>query len=362
MGHEFFRLTIKSIIKETTDAVSLTFNIPKDLRENFRGEAGQYLNLRFHIGDEEYRRSYSLCSVPELEDPKVTIKRVKGGNISNYINDHLKAGDEVDVMAPEGRFTIAWNPESERDYFFIAAGSGITPIMSLIKTGLEIEPKSNFYLMFGNRSMDDIIFRSELDGMTKRYNGQFHMVHCLSALQKPILKRFFGKGESSDKIWEGRINGKKIQRFVELFSKGGQKAKFLLCGPGGMIETASHQLQKIGISKGDIHAEYFSTDKASSADESHFKEANVEASLDGEQYNFKVRKGKTILETLISEGADPPYSCTSGVCSTCAAKLLKGSVEMDVCLALDEREIEEGLILTCQAHPTTAEVRLTYDI
>jgi ring-1,2-phenylacetyl-CoA epoxidase subunit PaaE len=361
MSQTFHELTVSDVVRETPSAVSLRFNIPEEFKKEFAFEAGQYLTIKLSLNGEEQRRSYSISSAQKDEALQVSVKEVKGGIVSPFLTKTVQKGDVLMVSPPEGKFTIEWNENKGRAYYFIAAGSGITPIMSMLKTGLEREPRSSFFLLYGNRHKEDVMFASELEQLQLKYAGQFRMLQTFSGEKDGFFKKIFSN-KKEDGSWKGRIDGKKLKMFLDQCPANKMECHYFICGPGDMIQNMEEKLTSMGVDGKSIHKEYFTADGEPKADAGHFKEAGLVAQLDGQTYTVTVPKGKTVLDVLIEAGADPPYSCTSGVCSTCAAKVTKGKVEMDTCLALDDSEIEEGLVLTCQAHPVTEELELTYDI
>ncbi|MCB0704895.1 MAG: ferredoxin--NADP reductase [Saprospiraceae bacterium] len=359
----FYSLKIVEVRKETSDAVSLFLEVPSELKETFKYRAGQYLTLRFNLNGEELRRAYSMCSSPLEDHLAVTVKRVPDGRVSTHVNSSIQVGDRIEVSEPEGRFGPKLDGDNRKDYYFVAAGSGITPVYSIMKTILEEEPLSTVSLLYGNRSTDSIIFQEGLERLKARYEGQLFIVHTLS--QAPKKKGWFSKGDDQWEGWKGRIDATMLKRFLKEFpGTSSGTSEFFLCGPGAMIELVHATLEKTGIDKRHIHAEYFTTPdepKSATADTGSV-DSLVKAELNGVWVEVRVAPGKTILDALIAQKFDPPYSCTSGSCSTCMAKLQEGKVDMEVCYALDEDEVAEGYILTCQAHPKTAEVKLTYDV
>jgi len=367
MSKSFHTLQVKNIKQETPDAITFTFEVPGSLKELYKYTQGQHLTLRFIINGKEERRSYSMCSSPVEEDLSVTVKRVKGGVVSNYIHDHLQPGSEVEAMPPEGWFFTPLDADNKKNYYFFAAGSGITPLMSMMKTILEQEQMSFIFLLYGNRNEDTIIFKEELHRLSQHYAGQLHLTHLLSQPNREKTKGLgglFSKGKISWTGKSGRINGQAVREFLQENPPRHKASEYFLCGPGDMIDAAEKALTALGTEAKNIHHEYFSSAAPATAGTAvaGIDGARVVAILDKKRIETTVPAGKSILAALLDAKADAPYSCTAGACATCMAKLLKGKVKMDVCYALDESEIAKGYILTCQSHPVTDEVELTYDI
>lgn len=361
----FHSLRISSRVHETADTITLYFEIPASLSEMFRYTAGQYLNLRFLIKGQEYRRAYSLCTSPSENAWGVTIKMVDNGVVSAYILNNCREGDLVDVMPPEGLFTLTPDPERRRVYYMFAAGSGITPLMSQMRTLLEEEPLCTIHLYYGNRDQNSIIFKEWLDQAVTRYNGQLTVDHILSRPQKAgFLSGVFGK---RGPLWlgeTGRLDSGKVREFLERYPHYGLPAVYHICGPGDMIETVRAALLDNEVIADDIHTEYFtptSVDQQPGTTPGQSQGAfTLVAHLRGQRIETVIRE-KTIIETLQDAGYDPPYSCTSGTCATCMAKVISGQIEMEQCYALSDKEIADGYVLTCQAHPVGGDVEVTYD-
>lgn len=361
MSHDFHKLKVSKVVQETADATTVYFNIPEELKNSYTHKAGQYLTLKFDIKGEEVRRSYSLCTSHIEDHYGVNVKRVNKGKVSNYVNDHVKVGDEIDVMVPDGKFVIEPVEHMKRDFFFFASGSGITPVMSMIKTVLEEEPKSICYLLYGNKNEDTIIFKNELDQLEKKYAGQLVVEHTLSKPNREKaggLKGLFSKGKMSWTGLVGRIDGPKIDKFLADHPKQSIEANYYVCGPGAMIDTIIDHLERKSIDKKFLHTEHFVSQIAGSGAGII---SQVKVHLAGKEINIEVPADKTILDALIEAKYDAPYSCTSGACSTCVAKVHSGEVSMDVCYALDDSEVKAGFILTCQARAQSPEVELTFE-
>lgn len=359
--NKFYALNVRSVKAETADTNTVTFDIPEDLENTFDYKQGQYLTLKFDLKGKEARRAYSMSSSPKEDGVAVTVKRVEGGLVSNHIGDNLKAGMEVEVMPPMGKFFTKLSAEQHKTYYLFGAGSGITPLMSILKTVLEEEPKSNVCLFYGNHDEDSIIFKDELDTLQSRYAGQLVVEHILSQ-PKREKGGWFSKGKITWTGKVGRLGAKNVKAFLAEHPIRGKSAEYFICGPGDMITSLERTLKNHGIDTDKIHTEHFTS---SVAEEDKVKGADgslVKVHLNGQTLEVNVPSDKTILDVLLKEGFDPPYSCTSGACSTCLAKTISGEVKMDVCYAIDESEVAEGFILTCQSHPTTAEVEITYEV
>lgn len=363
MSELFHRLKVSEVVAETDQASSIYFDIPADLKETFTYNAGQYITLKFELDGQEVRRAYSLCTSPLESRFGVNVKRVKKGLVSNHVNDHIKPGTEIDVMPPDGNFGLKHNHSLERDLYFIAAGSGITPIISIIKTIIEEEPKSRCHLLYGNKTEQSVIFKREIDDLATKYAGQLFVTETLSQPSRTKeggLKGLFSRGKQSWTGWKGRLDGKKIDAYLEEQSPMAQEVHYFVCGPGAMIDTIVDHLEQKGVPSDRLHTEHFVSSTSPVAAVGAVS-ANVKVHLNGQSYDVQVPPEKTILDVLIDNKVDAPYSCTSGACSTCIAKLTKGTVSMDACYALDDDEVKEGYILVCQSRATSPEVELTFD-
>lgn len=362
---EFHKIRVADVITETESCVSIFFDIPEDLKSKFEFTAGQYLTIKADIDGEEVRRAYSICTAPNEERLGVSVKIVEGGKMSSYLNKRVKKGDILDIMKPDGRFTLITLQDVQRDHYFFAAGSGITPIMSMIKAMLEQEPKSTAYLLYGNKNEENIIFKESIDSLKYKYEGQIVVEMTLSQPKTEKdsgLMGILGKKKISWTGLKGRIDSAKVARFVQENPPKSENTEYYICGPGEMIETVQTTLMGNGADKSNIHQEYF-TSGASSTDVAQATDgATLYAKLGGKKFDLPVPKNKTLLDTMLDAGHEAPYSCTSGACSTCMAKVTKGTVEMEACFALDDDEIADGYILTCQAHPTSAEVEVDFDV
>lgn len=360
----FYTLKVSEKEKAASDSVIITFEVPDTIRPDFEFVSGQYLTIKADINGESIRRSYSICSAPHEEKISIGVKKIAGGKMSSFLNDMISKGDTLEVMTPEGKFVVNTEDHLEREHYFIAAGSGITPVLSMIKAVLESEPLSKCYLYYGNRNEDSIMFKDELDRLADYYKGQLEVRHTLSKptkMKASGLKGIFGMKTTAWKGEEGRIDIAKFINFLELYPPKLSEQHYYICGPAELIMMCEEILKEKEIPKGSIHREYFTTPDSKKESVSGKDGAKLIATINEDVYETTISKGKTVLDALIDIKANPPYSCTSGACSSCIAKVVKGAVEMEVSFALDKDEIDQGYILTCQAHPTTSELEIVYD-
>lgn len=357
MSIHFHPIRIKEVRRETPSCVSILFEIPADLQDVFKFRQGQSLTVRTKMNGEEVRRTYSLCSSPLDGEWRVAVKKVDGGLFSSFANDSIRPGDILEIMPPVGTFFTELNTNQQKNYMAFAAGSGITPVLSLIKTTLATETKSRFTLIFGNRSRQDIIFLEELEALKNQYPDRFQLLHILSR----------EKVESS--VLQGRINTEKLEELAR-FIPFDLMDEFFVCGPEKMIFAVKDFLEGNGIDRKKIHFELFTTPgqtnttkKTVSIQDDATPKSIISMKLDGRTIEFQIPKGsdQTLLDAALASGADLPYACKGGVCCTCKAKLVQGDVHMDVHWGLGDEEIKEGFILTCQSHPRSETVLVDFD-
>ena len=357
MAVHFHTLKIKTIKKETPDCVSIAFDIPEELKTTFIFEQGQNITLKKNIDGEELRRSYSICSAPFENELKVAVKKVANGKFSCYANDILQEGDALEVLPPTGKFNTKLQAKNHKQYVAFAAGSGITPILSIIKTTLQTEPHSNFTLIFGNRSRSSIIFFEELEALKNIYLQRFNFINILS------------REKTDTTINYGRIDKQKLTDLNKIINYNSIN-DFFICGPEEMIFCIKDFLEQLGIDKKKIHFELFTTQsdkkvqvsKPAAENESQHK-SKITVKADGRSFEFDLGyNNATILDAALQQGADLPFACKGGMCCTCKAKLVEGKVEMDVNWGLEQEEVEHGFILTCQSHPLTEKVIVDFDI
>ncbi|MBB1488728.1 1,2-phenylacetyl-CoA epoxidase subunit PaaE [Oceanospirillum sediminis] len=358
----FYTLKISDVQPETDTAICVSFDVPAELQDKFNFIQGQFLTLRAMIDGEDVRRSYSICSGVTDGHMRVGIKRVKGGKFSNYANDNFKPGVEVEVMPPQGSFYTELNPENAKNYMCIAAGSGITPMISIMKSVLDIEPNSTVTLIYGNQRSNTVMFKDELNFVKNRYMNRFQWINIMDY-----------EDQGAD-LLNGRIDNKKgyqLQKSGLINIKNTDEA--FICGPEAMMSEVSRGFRMEGLSDDQIHYELFSSSSADSeealkraqqrvAEYGEEKTSKVTVISDGRAVSFDLATvGENILDAGIENGMDLPYSCKGGVCSTCKCKLTKGQVEMDISHGLEQHEIDAGYVLSCQAHPITDEVVLDFD-
>ena len=356
MAEHFHRLRVAEIVPETDDANSIRFEVPDDLKGAFAFKAGQHLTLRADIGGEEVRRNYSLCVAPDEGQLKVTVKRIAGGVFSNWIAEALKAGDELDVMPPHGSFTYPFETGAKRRYVAFAGGSGITPVMALIRTALAAEPASRFTLLYGNRDSNSVIFLDALADMKDRYMGRFELYHFLS------------DEEGEVGLFNGMLNQETCDAAVAaLVGDPGDVDAWFICGPGPMMDAAEASLKGKEVAHERIHLERFTAGRPSAALAAAMAQAQAEAAgltmsvtLDGRTRRIEF-DGQNILDSARDAGLPAPFACKAGVCATCRARVTSGKVEMAVHYGLSDDEVAAGYVLTCQSVPVGEGVAVDYD-
>ena len=356
MAEHFHALEIAEIIAETADANSIRFRIPEELRDRFAFRAGQHLTLRATLGGEEVRRNYSLCTAPAEGDVMVTVKRIGGGLFSNWVGDSLKAGDTIDVMPPHGSFTTEFAAANSRHLVGIAGGSGITPVISLIKTLLREEPDSRFTLLYGNRDSTSVIFLETLAGLKDKYLDRLEIYHFLDAEEQDI------------ELFNGMLTRERLETAIPaLIPDAAEVGGWFICGPGPMMDAAEGALLDRNVSKDRIHIERFTADRPVGAVAREMAELQSKAegltvavTLDGRTRRVPFTAGN-ILDSARASGLPAPFACKAGVCATCRAKVTSGKVEMAVHYGLTDEEVADGYVLTCQSVPIGDGVAVDYD-
>ncbi|MBW2960180.1 ferredoxin--NADP reductase [Mesonia aestuariivivens] len=345
----FHSLSIKEVIRETAKSVSLVFNVPEDLKTTFKFTAGQYITIKKEIDGEELRRSYSICSTPKSGELKVSVKEIADGRFSSYANNELKAGDTLDVFLPEGKFTFTPSKDAgHHTYAAFVAGSGITPVMSIIKTALTEEEHSKFVLVYGNRTPEETIFFKELLELQATYPDRL------------FIEFVYSRAQNEDSFF-GRIEKSTVNFVMKNKFKGHQFSDIYLCGPEEMIDLVSEVLQENKIAKENIHYELFSSSEEGEIVANLDGKTQITVMVDDEEKTFIMDQKKNILDAVLDEDLDAPYSCQGGICSSCIARITEGKAEMAKNQILTDDEVEEGLTLTCQAYPITPTIKVDYD-
>jgi ring-1,2-phenylacetyl-CoA epoxidase subunit PaaE len=356
MSVHFHSLTVAEVVKETAEANSIRFDVPADLRDAFSFRAGQHLTLRATINGEEVRRNYSLCTAPADTDWMVTVKRIGGGLFSNWVGDQLKAGDTLEVMVPHGSFTTEFDPQNRRHLVAVAGGSGITPVISLIKTLLREEPQSRFTLLYGNRDSSSVIFLEALAGLKDKHLGRLEIYHFLDEEEQDI------------DLFNGMLNQERLEQAIPALVPDIAKVDgWFICGPGPMMDAAEGVLLERGIPRDRIHIERFTAERPPEAVSREMAQLQTKAegvtvavTLDGRTRRVPFTQGN-ILDSARAAGLPAPFACKAGVCATCRAKVTKGKVEMAVHYGLTDEEVAEGYVLTCQSVPVGDGVAVDYD-
>ncbi|WP_411767352.1 2Fe-2S iron-sulfur cluster-binding protein [Winogradskyella sp. A3E31] len=355
---EFFNLKVADIYKETGDTSVVTFDIPNDLQERFKFRQGQHLTLKTDIDGEDVRRSYSLCSSPVENKWQVAVKQIPGGKFSTYINNVLKTGDYLDVMEPSGTFGVEAEKKIAKNYLFFSAGSGITPILSMIKTHLSEEPNSTCKLFYVNKTAKSIIFKEELEQLRNTYFGRLEIYYFLTKEKRDI------------ELFNGRFDDDKMKVLTNTFIDIPDTSEVFLCGPEQMVKYVGDYLIKAGLPKEYVHFELFVTGlsdedikRAERLAKQKVEGTEVTIVDGGKEFQFTMTKEyDNILDAALGAGADLPFACKGGVCSTCKCEVKKGSVEMKINYALDDKEVSQNLVLSCQAVPTSESVVVDFDV
>lgn len=348
----FHRLTVNDVQRLTDDAVAVTFAVPDELRDAYTFAPGQHVNVAMPDGDDDTRRSYSICSSPADGRLRVAVKRIPGGTFSAYAVDELAPGTELDVMTPAGRFTPQLDPANAKHYVAIAAGSGITPIMSIVAAALETEPNSRVTLLYGNRTSRSAMFIDELADLKDRFPGRFHLIHVLS------------REAQEAELLSGRIDAERLGRFLDTLITPEGVDEWYLCGPYEMVAGARDVLIARAVDPSRIHSELFHVGELPPKQVEITPPAagsEVAILLDGRKTTVALEEGESVLDAVLRVRNDAPFACRGGVCGTCRAKVLDGAVAMERNFALEDDEVTSGYVLTCQAHPTTEQVSLDYD-
>ena len=350
----FHSLRIADVTRETPDAVSIAFDVPEALRPAYAFRPGQYLTLRATLGGEEMRRSYSICTCPQDGELRIGIKQVAGGVFSTWANTALRPGDAVDVMTPTGRFGQLHETAPARVHAGFAAGSGITPVLSIMRGVLASDPQAAFFLIYGNRTAADILFRETLDDLKDRYLGRLSVIHVLSQERQDV------------DILSGRLDAGKLRQLLRHLVPAASIDHAYVCGPLGVSETVDAVLRELGVPEARIHVERFTSVHAGrpqvrqpAANAAAIATATVIA--DGKRAEVPIAEGEAVLDAALRAGLDLPFACKGGMCCTCRAKMVEGSVTMDANFSLEPWELQAGYVLTCQAHPTSQHVVIDYD-
>ena len=353
---KFHKLKVADVRKETSDCVSVAFEVSSSLKEEYKFIQGQYLTLKLLVNGEEVRRSYSVCSGVHEGELRVAIKRVKDGKGSNFINDNFQAGHEVEVMTPMGGFHSPMNAYHKKNYVLFAGGSGITPMCSIIKTVLHDEPDSTLLLFYGNLDEDATIFRKQLNELKEKNSQRLKIFYILDKPKQNI-----------DETFKGIMTAEKVKTLISKFVDLNKDNEFFICGPTPMMDNARNTLENLSVEKNRIHIEYFtaSSEPVGGTVSPPIEKiiSKVTVSQYGTETSYELASnGKSILDSAIEHGVDAPFACKGAVCATCRGKLLEGKVHMNKNFALTDSEVAEGYILTCQSHPVASVVKVDYDV
>ena len=348
---QFHTLNIKDITRQTDQCVSITFDVPNHLKEEYKFKAGQYITLKTDIDGKEVRRDYSLCTSPSSGNLTVAVKEVENGTFSKYANQVLKVGDTLDVAQPQGRFTFTPDTSKTRTIAAFAAGSGITPVLSIVKTVLEEEPNSKFVLVYGNKTLKDTIFLNDLLDIQNKYSDRL------------TIQFLYSQSQEKDALF-GRIEKSTVNFIVKNKYKDVNIDAFYLCGPEGMINTVKDVLAENNIEDSKVFFELFTTTSSVSVEdleEVTDGTTSITVIVDDEEKTFTMSQQQSVLEAALEQDLDAPYSCQGGICSSCLARVKEGKATMRQNNILTDNEVAEGLVLTCQAHPVSSKIIVDYD-
>lgn len=346
---KFNVLKVKEVRKETPNAVSILFDVPQALTERYRFNSGQYLNIKYNNNGKEVRRAYSICSTPKSGELRIAVKKVEDGLFSSYAHSTLRAGDALEVQIPEGRFVLEPDSSAKNNYVAFAAGSGITPVISILKTVLEEEPGSSFVLLYGNKTIEETIFHEELHALQQQYLNRFFVYFVYS------------QAREAESLF-GRIEKAAVNFILNNKHKETAFDHYFICGPENMIDTVSDILKERHVEEDRISFEIFTPNEdGNNPIDTQGGSAKVTVLVDDDETSFTMSKKEVLLDAILKEGIDAPYSCQGGICSSCMCRIVKGSAEMKRNSILTDDEIEEGLILSCQAIVTSDEIYVDYD-
>lgn len=350
----FHNLIVKNIKKETTESVSIDFDVPNNLNDDFNFKAGQFLTLKQEINGKEVRRSYSLCSAPSSGDHRVVVKQIPNGVFSTYANNDLKEGSQIEVSKPAGNFYFEPNGKNKKYYTLIAAGSGITPIFSILQTILNKEPESKVALFYGNKNPELTIFREQLEGLASQFGSRFE------------LHLFYSQTKGEDRFHSGRLEGRKLKKLFNKYALPDNTDDIFICGPEDLTNNVKELLsKKFDFNPANFHFELFTSSSVTEGnkkpEQTKTAGSKVSAILDGEEITFTVKSSQTILEAGIAAGHDLPFSCQGGVCGVCRCTKGKGEIEMDSNIALSDEEVESGVVLACQSRVLSDTAQVSFD-
>ncbi len=351
----FHRLRVSEVTRLADDAVAISFDVPPELADAYDFVQGQHVTVRTSLAGDDVRRSYSICAPARSGLLRIGVKVLPGGHFSGFVAGALKVGDEMEVMTPTGRFHTPLDPANRKHYGAIAAGSGITPILSIIATTLQQEPRSAVTLIYANRTSRSVMFLEELEDLKDRYRGRFHLIHVLS------------REEQDAELLSGRLDAARLTKITETLVPVETVDDWFLCGPQLMVADLREALLDQGVDARRVHTELFHVEASprqrTASDSDTGEGADVSINLDGRRSTFRLKGDDVpVLEAALQVRSDAPYACRGGVCGTCRAKVVEGAVAMDTNYALEPEEIEQGYVLTCQSHPTTEKVVLDFDV